>query len=403
MKKLVFTLLISLLALTGCSSPSVSTPDPTKEPILTPDTNENGVITADSWQTMYPEVYESYMKNQENDLIFDHVEEYPMIAVVYEGMAFNKYYNTARGHSYTLEDIEATGRPHALANCLACKSADYTAIVNDMGVEAYKVDFEEMLSKLEENVSCYDCHGNDVTSLEVTHGYLATAMGEDLSKIDAATLSCGQCHVEYYFDAETKEVILPYDSIEAMHPDKILAYFNEKEFSDYTNPRTGVKQIKVQHPEFETFMSEGSIHSSNMSCATCHMGETTAADGTVYMNHNWTSPLDNPELIENNCSACHTDLVAEVKVIQEETEALTFEVGYMLEDLTNQLAEKVATGNYSDEDLAEVRSIAREAQFYWDFVFVENSEGAHNSALSEYCLTTSKDLTNQALALVAGL
>ena len=37
---------------------------------------------------------------------------------------------------------------------------------------------------------------------------------------------------------------------------------------------------------------------------------------------------------------------------------------------------------------------------YWDFVYVENAEGAHNSKLSNYCLDKAEDLAKQALALL---
>lgn len=74
------------------------------------------VLSAEDWAEAYPEIYASYLANSENDEVLDHVEEYPMIGVVYEGMAFNKYYGTARGHTYTVQDVTSTGRPHALAN-----------------------------------------------------------------------------------------------------------------------------------------------------------------------------------------------------------------------------------------------------------------------------------------------
>ena len=55
---------------------------------------------------------------------------------------------------------------------------------------------------------------------------------------------------------------------------------------------------------------------------------------------------------------------------------------------------------YTDEQLDPIRSIARDAQFYWDFVFVENSEGAHNPKLTEFCLDKAEELTNQAINLM---
>ncbi|MGL4982377.1 MAG: ammonia-forming cytochrome c nitrite reductase subunit c552 [Treponemataceae bacterium] len=367
--------------------------------VVLPEPNENGVVTAEMWQSIHPEIYESFMANKENSIAFEHIEEYPMIGVLYEGMAFDKYYKTARGHNYSLEDLQASGRPHPLANCLTCKTPDYTALVNRDGVEAYKYDFNETMAKMTENVSCYNCHGNDVSVLEVTHQYAVTALGEDFASVHKAILTCGQCHVEYYFDPETREVVLPYKNIAQMHPDNILAYYNERDFSDYTNPRTKTRQIKVQHPEMETFLSEGSPHKDMYTCATCHMGEKTV-NGKKITSHKWTSPLDNPELIANNCSQCHKDLKGFVMAIQEKAEEKTFSVGYKLEDLTNRLAIAVSENALPENELDEIRSLNRTAQFYWDFVFVENSEGAHNSKLTHYCLDKANELAEQALLLL---
>ncbi|MBP3647779.1 MAG: ammonia-forming cytochrome c nitrite reductase subunit c552 [Clostridia bacterium] len=358
------------------------------------------VIKAADWAETYPDVYASYMKNEENSAVIDHVEEYPMIATVYEGMAFNKYYNSARGHYYTVQDVTSTGRPHALANCFTCKTPDFTAKVNNEGVSAYTIAFEDMLAEVNESVSCYNCHANSAGELVVTHTYLADAMGDELAGLNAETASCAQCHVEYYFAPETKAVTLPYDSMEAMHPDAILALFEEMNFADYTNPRTGVAQIKVQHPEFETYMGKGSAHASMFSCADCHMAKETNANGETYTSHYWVSPLAS-ESIKASCASCHPDLEGFVHGIQAKAEERTIAIGTKLETLTNKLADAVASGKYSEEDLNAIRSLNRKGQFYWDFVFVENSEGAHNSKLTHECLDKAEQLIDEALGLLA--
>ena len=362
------------------------------------------VMTAQDWAEKYPEIYASYLANNENDEIHDYTKDYPMIGVVYEGMAFSKFYGGARGHTYTVQDVTSTGRPHALANCFSCKTPDYTAMVNELGDAAYKLPFEDVLAQVNESISCYNCHANTGDELVVTHTYLADALGEELRDVEAATLSCAQCHVEYYFHPTTKATTLPYTSLATMTPDNILAYFNSTQvdgqvFADYVNPRTGVRQIKVQHPEFETYMGEGSVHADTFTCADCHMGEATTADGATYISHNWTSPLDNAELLAGTCAECHEDLAKEVAAIQEETERRTYAIGYELEGLTEKLVKAVESGAYTEEELDEIRSIARDAQFYWDFVFVENSEGAHNSALATECLNKAETLLNQAMGL----
>ena len=362
------------------------------------------VMSAQDWADEYPDIYTSYLANNDNSEVKDHVEEYPMIGVVYEGMAFNKYYGTARGHTYTVQDVTATGRPHALANCFSCKTPDFTFKVNEMGELAYTIPFEDMLTQINESVSCYNCHANTGNELVVTHTYLSDALGEELMDVEAATLSCAQCHVEYYFHPTTKATTLPYSSLATMTPDAILAYYNNTQvngqnFADYTNPRSGVRQIKVQHPEFETFMGEGSVHKDDFTCADCHMGQATAADGTTYTSHTWLSPLDNQALLDGTCAQCHEDLPKQVADIQEEAERRTYAIGYELEALTEKLVLAVESGRYTEEELNAIREVARDAQFYWDFVFVENSEGAHNSELTKQCLDKAETLINQAMGL----
>ena len=391
MKKILMLALCMLMIVTVCVSAQAATATQTGTGVT--------VIKAADWAETYPDVYASYEKNAENKDIIDHVEEYPMIATVYEGMAFNKFYGSARGHYYTVQDVTSTGRPHALANCFTCKTPDFTVKVNNEGVSAYQIPFEDMLAEVNESVSCYNCHANTGNELVVTHTYLADAMGEELAGLNAETASCAQCHVEYYFAPETKAVTLPYDSMAAMHPDAILEYFEEMQFADYTNPRTGVKQIKVQHPEFETYMGKGSVHASQFSCADCHMEKATNAAGETYTSHYWVSPLAS-ESIQASCAACHPDLSGFVKGIQANAEERTVAIGTKLETLTNQLADAVAAGTYTEEELDAIRQLNRKGQFYWDFVFVENSEGAHNSRLTTECLDKAEALIDEALTLI---
>ena len=391
MKKILTLVLTTLLLLSVAAVASAATSTETGTGVT--------VVKADDWAATYADVYASYMKNAENKDIIDHVEEYPMIATVYEGMAFNKYYGSARGHYYTVQDVTNTGRPHALANCFTCKTPDFTAKVNNEGVSAYTIAFEDMLAEVNESVSCYNCHANTGNELVVTHTYLADAMGDDFAALNPETASCAQCHVEYYFAPETKAVTLPYSNMETMHPDSILAFFEEMNFADYTNPRTGVKQIKVQHPEFETYMGKGSVHANQFSCADCHMEKATNAQGETYTSHYWVSPLAS-DSIKASCAACHPDLEGFVKGIQTKAEERTVAIGTKLEDLTNKLADAVASEKYTEDELNAIRALNRKGQFYWDFVFVENSEGAHNSRLTTECLDKAEALIDEALGLI---
>jgi nitrite reductase (cytochrome c-552) len=88
--------------------------------------------------------------------------------------------------------------------------------------------------------------------------------------------------------------------------------------------------------------------------------------------------------------------VSEVRAVQEKVESRTYTVGYRLEYLTELLAQAVASGKFTDEQLDPIRAVARDAQFYWDFVFVENAEGAHNPSLTYQCLDKADALCGEA-------
>lgn len=366
--------------------------------------NENGIITADEWEAVYPEIVASYKANSDNNYRISYVEEDPYLVNIYEGIGFSKDYTSAIGHSYTLEDVANTERPHPLANCLTCKTADFTKLVNDMGVEAYQYDFEETMAQMNESVGCYSCHANEAGNdgaLVVTHNYVTEQLGDNMADIAPATLSCGQCHVEYYFKSDTKETSVPYTSVETMSPEAILAYYDEIGFTDFTQESTGANMLKAQHPEFETFLGEGSVHSGlGLTCASCHMGTTTSEDGTEYTSHKWQSPLQSDELLQT-CAQCHgdTDMTAKVQAIQEEVTGRETEVGEKLSTLKTTLADAVAGGEYTEDELNAIRSLYRSAQWYWDFCYVENSEGAHNSTLARSCLDKSEELIDEAMGL----
>ncbi len=360
------------------------------------------VIPATEWETTFPDIYASYQATKENSEIVDHVTEYPMIATVYEGNAFSTYYGSARGHFYCVDDVQATGRPHALANCFTCKTADFTNMANEMGDSAYSMAFEDALTSVQESMGCYTCHANTPgEGITVTHAYLVKALGIDFNSVAAQNTACAQCHVEYYFDKETKATSLPYSSLAVMNPDQMYEFYQEMDFADYTNPRTGVRQLKAQHPEFETYMGAGSVHASMFTCADCHMEKVTKEDGTTYRSHNLISPLQS-ETIMATCAGCHADLPTFVHDIQDKMEARTIEIGNKLATLADKLAEAVAAGDRSEEELNTIRELNRKGQWYWDFVFVENSEGAHNSKLDNSCLDKADELIEEALSMLNG-
>jgi len=370
-------------------------------------TRATGVITAEEWAAYYPNEYASHALNANNIGSKDgtrhkYPDDNPNIQTLYKGMAFSFDYGEAVGHSYTLQDIAETTRPHKLANCLTCKTPDLTALVNSLGEEVYATEFDTIFAQVEEPVSCYNCHANEPGTIHIVSDYMADAMGDEIEagKVDAINVSCAQCHIEYYFDPTTKATKTPYDTLDNMNPDDILAFYNKMGFKDYTNENTGVGQIKVQHPEFETFLGEGTKHGGMFTCADCHMSFDYDEEGDPYVDHEFTSPLNNETLIANNCGLCHTDLAGMVTAIQTEITGREDEVSDLLLEVNQKFAAALEAGTVDEATAEKIRSLDRDAQFYWDFVYVENSEGAHNSEFAKKYLDKAEKLAKQALDLL---
>ena len=365
-------------------------------------TSKDGTINASDWKEMYPEIVATMGDNDKNSYIVSYLEQDPYLVNIYEGYGFAKDYGSARGHNYCLEDVAKTERPHPMANCLTCKTPNFAKLVNDQGVSAYTMEFDEAMALMEENVSCYTCHGNeanDAGKLVVTHSYVTKALGDSVNDIDPATLSCGQCHIEYYFTPEDKEAMMPYHDVESMTPEAILAYYNEMGFSDWTQESTGTPMLKAQHPEMETFLA--GPHAGLLNCADCHMPMVQEEDGKVYHSHELVSPLQNEELL-SRCATCHqdVDVVKMVTNLQDRITMRETEVGNKLSDFKDALAEAVAAGKMSEDELNDVRKLHREAQWFFDFCYVENAEGAHNSELATRCLDTSEEKIAEGMALL---
>jgi len=385
----------------GTNNPGTTDPKPNPKPEV-PEPNKNGIVTAEMWKDGYPDIYASYQMNKNNSAAGDYLTQAPYLVTNYNGSGFAKDYKEARGHPYTLQDVSATERPHAAANCLTCKSPEFNAFVNKDGVGMYSKDFGEIFALVTEPVSCYSCHANTGDELVVIGEYLNIALGSDKSKVEAEMLACGQCHNEYYFDPATKAVTLPWTGLNKMNPDDMLAYYNNIKFNDFVNPISGAGMLKVQHPELETVMGSGSKIMANMgfSCADCHMGTAKNSAGTEYVSHFFQSPLKNVDMVTNTCNrtGCHTDIVKQAGDLQKKVKDREKAVGQKIASLHDQIGAAAAAGNKTDAELAELRSLVRDAQWYWDFVRVENSHGAHNSTLALELLDKAEKLADQGLA-----
>ncbi len=386
-------------------------------------TNKDGVIGANDWaktSNVMKHIADSKLAKGDYQInAEDYLKEDPYLVKLYAGYGFAVDYKAARGHEFTMQDVLETGRTNIegkpqKANCLTCKTPNFTKLVETTNGAAYAEDFKTVHAQITangaESVSCYTCHGNTPnewhvvdpsakepteTNLTVTHTYVTKALGDNAKKIDPAVLACGQCHIEYHFDKATAETTMPYHSVEEMTPEAMYSYYQDLGFSDWTHKTTGAGMLKVQHPEMETVLY--GKHAGSLNCADCHMPVVQdEKDHSIYHSHTLVSPLNDASLLAS-CAQCHgdTDMVKYVKNIQSRITGEEKRIGEKLEAYTNELAKAVEANKLSEPVLNELREIQREAQWFFDFCYVENSEGAHNSDLSMHCLDVAEKLVDR--------
>ena len=168
----------------------------------TPETDSYGVVDADSWAQYYPNQYKTYEQNSTNNSEgkTDYLKLYPALNTMYKGYAFALGYDEAQGHTQSLDTVKETPRTQKkeqLANCITCKTPQFTATVNSGNTEINKQKFNDTIGQYTENISCYNCHENDPTQLVVTNKFFITSLGDDATNYKKAPLesqTCGQCH-----------------------------------------------------------------------------------------------------------------------------------------------------------------------------------------------------------------
>lgn len=98
------------------------------------------------------------------------------------------------------------------------------------------------------------------------------------------------------------------------------------------------------------------------------------------------------------CEGCHADLPGQIVQWQKETTDREHELAAKLDAYIKTLAEQ--KDSLDEATLEQARQIHRHAQFYWDYVMVENSEGAHNPGLAQENLDKCEDELKAGYALL---
>lgn len=365
------------------------------------------------WGKFYPRQYESYLKNKEESktefggsVRDSHLDLKPYLRVLFKGYGFGEDYNEERGHVYAVTDVRETKRitGKSVASCWNCKTPTAPKQIAEEGVSWYKKPFSEVSKDVKYSISCWDCHEPKTMKLRVTRQNMINAfkqMGKDVNAStpeEMRTYVCAQCHNEYYFEKDTKEVRHTWEK--GLDAESAVAFFDEIKFSDWIHPVSGTEMIKMQHPEYE--MGAGGVHrSAGVSCADCHM-PYISEKGEKYSSHWMTSPLKNLDI---SCKPCHRQTTKWLKDrvidVQTRTNQLVDIAGE--ENARAILAIEAASKitGFDEKKLTDARKYHRRGQAYWDWVAAENSMGFHNPAKAMSTLGLAINNARQAQIMAA--
>jgi nitrite reductase (cytochrome c-552) len=378
---------------------------------------DNAIDPAD-WGKMYPEEYKLWKQTGEptpagkskykkgydvGEERRDKLDEYPFLALLYNGWGFGSEYREPRGHYFMVQDqLEVDpGRVKAGGSCLTCKTPYAPMLQKQMGQAYFSTPYKEVLATLPKDqqtlgVSCIDCHNNRGMGLKISRGFtLGKAldeMGVDQSKLkteDMRTLVCAQCHVTYVIpkdkEMHSTNVYFPWQGSTVGHItiENIIKQIKSSPANgEWTQSVTGFKLGFIRHPEYELFSNQSPHWMNGVTCADCHMPMVTA-NGQKVSDHRIMSPLKN-DLVA--CAACHTEkpdeLRAKIFAIQDATMVVYLKTGYAIAtdaklfEMANK-AEKA--GKTLDKALyAQARENYEQAFYRLIFIGAENSTGFHN-------------------------
>jgi len=378
----------------------------------------DGTIDPEHWGKAYPVEYELWKKTAQptpagksryrrgydaGETAIDKLDEYPFLALLYNGWGFGIEYREPRGHHFMiLDQLEIDpARIKAGGSCLTCKSPYAPLLAKRLGTDYFAKPYHEVLGQIPEKhrtlgVACIDCHGTrDLTlriSREFTTGKALKQIGVDEAELtvqDKRSLVCAQCHVTYRIpkDAAMKstDVVMPWNrgkwggiAIENIIRDLRSNPANR----EWTQSVTGFKMAFIRHPEFELF-SNNSVHwNAGVSCADCHMPYTRVGTKKV-SDHRIMSPLKNDLRACGQCHARSPDaLRRQVYAIQDRTTSLYIRTGYATAGVAKlfEMANKAREGGAKlNQDLYDTARNEYEEAFYrLVFIGAENSAGFHN-------------------------
>lgn len=368
------------------------------------------------WGENYPREYETWKKTKDMDFKSKHLgnmpedvlESRPEMVVLWAGYAFSQDYSAPRGHMHAIEDITNTLRTGCPVNegdgpqpatCWTCKSPDVPRMMNEMGIENfYKAKWGDLGAEIVNPIGCADCHDPVTMNLTITRPALIQAFerqGKDVKNAtmqEMRTLVCAQCHVEYYFKGDGKELTFPWDG--GMTVEKMEEYYDKAEFSDWTHALSRAPMLKAQHPDYETFLM-GPHAQRGLSCADCHM-PYKAEGGIKYSDHQIMSPLKN---VAGTCQTCHKDSEEQLRNYVYEYQDKALEIRDRIETelaKTHIMAKAAWDKGATEAQMKKSLDLIRQAQWRWDFSVASHGASFHAPVETQLILAHSLDRTMQA-------
>lgn len=373
---------------------------------------EGWTRTAEMVETMYGGGGKAEAEGMEIERI-NYLEMYPFLIVNYDGFPFSKGYYRSRGHYHALNDVIDTERlpdwDVRPASCIGCKTTDVTKLTAIHGDDWYSMPFSKVVGT--NTIGCLDCHAADDATVRHARDWLDEGMAHGtFANIDPegrTDLVCAQCHTNYHFHAETRKIVLPWTTgltVEA----QLEHYDADRRSDEWVHPQTGALVAKIQHPEYELFHEgqEVNVHSMlGLQCTDCHMPKATGSDGEKYTEHHWTSPLTH---VESTCMGCHSNwgeegVVARSEGVQGRVYKKQNRIGRELADFIEAVGAVRENGGVDEATMTRLQQIHREAQFYWDFIWVENSNGFHNWAEAHRVLDKAEALIKEGMDVLDGV
>jgi nitrite reductase (cytochrome c-552) len=348
-----------------------------------------------------PTGYGGSVPRQRSELI-------PELAFVYKGSPFASDYKEDRGHSWAWADLLQSRRitVKTPGSCITCKTPDVAGIYEDQGWSYAKRPLADFASEEHPPVGCASCHEPKTYKLRVVQpGFIEAAArgGIDLAGSSRAKMMvyvCAQCHAEYYLETGSNRVVHPWDS--GVTPQAIYEYYQAKPSgfdADFTNPDSGVKLLKAQHPDYEEY--SGGVHASaGVTCAACHMPAVTEG-GKRTTSHWITSPL---KRIGEACLQCHKGkneqwVLARVRYIQDNVFGLERSAAQTIARGHDAIAGAGTARGADTARLNKARESLRKAQWLWDFVTSANSTVFHDPVLAQNTLAQAIGLANESILL----